>query len=462
MSFATPSLRRHLPNRRTLAPASRGVARRACALVLGVAFLAPVAATATAQDSLNARPQLRLGELYRTIDRGNPRIAAAQAMSRAAESRVAGARRPPDPELQLGLMNYVLPAFTATDALSMNQIQLMQTLPVAGQLGLAGRVAGAQATAMGHRADAVRWDVRVRVASVFFDLYQTDHSLTVALATLRLVQDIARNAESMYRVGEGRQADVLRAQVEVARMTEEIERLHAGRRAMEARLNGLLDRQAPTAVGDAALPFFPAELPAADSLEAWALRERPVVRAGAADVAAADQQAILARRSIWPDLRLGVQYGQRSNAMGTDRMASLMVGASIPVFAGSLQLRARDEAGAMQALAHSELSAMRAETRGDLGETLAHLRRARTLRALYRTTVIPQAEAAVASAQSAYRVGTVNFMTLLDNQSMVNRYRQELIALDADEGRAWATLEMLTGRVLFDADRLSPPSEREP
>ena len=148
--------------------------------------------------------------------------------------------------------------------------------------------------------------------------------------------------------------------------------------------------------------------------------------------------------------------------MGTDRMASLMVGASIPVFAGSRQLRARDEAGAMQALAHSELSAMRAETRGDLGETLANLRRARTLRALYRTTVIPQAEAAVASAQSAYRVGTVNFMTLLDNQSMVNRYRQELIALDADEGRAWATLEMLTGRVLFDADRLSPPSEREP
>ena len=105
---------------------------------------------------------------------------------------------------------------------------------------------------------------------------------------------------------------------------------------------------------------------------------------------------------------------------------------------------------------------MRAETRGDLGESVASLHRARALRTLYLTTVLPQAEAAVASALAAYRVGTVNFMTLLDNQSMVNRYRQELFALEADEGKAWAALELLTGRVLFDADRLVAPGGREP
>ena len=452
--------RPHAPTPCAHARPARGVVRWACALALAASPF--VRAEPQHADTATARPPLRLGELYRTIDRGNPRIAAARAMTRAAESRVAGARRPPDPELQLGLMNYMLPAFTATVVLSMNQVQLMQMLPIAGQLGIAGRIAGAQATASGHRADAVRWDVRLRVASVFFDLYQTDRSLAVALATLRLLQDIARTAESMYRVGEGRQADVLRAQVEVARMTEEIERLRAGRRAMEARLNGVLDRPAATAVGDARLPSFPAQLPAADSLEAWALRERPIVRASIAEVRAAEEQATLARRAIWPDLRLGVQYGQRSGAMGTERMGSLMVGASIPVFAGSRQLRARDEAGAMHALAQSELNAMRADTRGELGETIATLQRARTLRALYQATVIPQAEATVASAQSAYRVGTVNFMTLLDNQAMVNRYRQELFALDAEEGKAWAALEMLTGRVLFDADLLAAPGEREP
>ena len=95
---------------------------------------------------------------------------------------------------------------------------------------------------------------------------------------------------------------------------------------------------------------------------------------------------------------------------------------------------------------------MRAETRGRIGEAYADLRRARDLARLYRTTVLPQAEATVSSALSSYRVGKVDFMTLLDDQMTVNKYRQELSALEADEGKAWAELEMLTGRELIDAN----------
>jgi hypothetical protein len=42
-------------------------------------------------------------------------------------------------------------------------------------------------------------------------------------------------------------------------------------------------------------------------------------------------------------------------------------------------------------------------------------------------------------------------MTLLDDRMSVNTYRQELSTLEADEGKAWAELEMLTGRALIDA-----------
>ncbi|MGH7618506.1 MAG: hypothetical protein ACREPM_14900, partial [Gemmatimonadaceae bacterium] len=46
----------------------------------------------------------------------------------------------------------------------------------------------------------------------------------------------------------------------------------------------------------------------------------------------------------------------------------------------------------------------------------------------------------------------VDFMTLLDDQMTVNKYRQELFGLEADEGKAWAELEMLTGRELIDSN----------
>jgi outer membrane protein, heavy metal efflux system len=94
---------------------------------------------------------------------------------------------------------------------------------------------------------------------------------------------------------------------------------------------------------------------------------------------------------------------------------------------------------------------MRAETNAAVIEGYATLMRARTLAAHYRGTLLPQAEAASESALASYRVGRVDFMTLLDNRMGVNRYRKELVALEAEEGKAWAELEMLTARELFEA-----------
>jgi cobalt-zinc-cadmium efflux system outer membrane protein len=139
-------------------------------------------------------------------------------------------------------------------------------------------------------------------------------------------------------------------------------------------------------------------------------------------------------------------------------MGSLMLGASIPVFAGRRQLKWRDEADAMRAMSVADLAYMKAETRGRIGEVIAMLNRARRLADLYTATVLPQAEAAVTSAVSAYRVGRVDFMTVLDNRMTVNRYRQELVTLRAEEGQAWAELEMLAGRELFDPWSVEKPT----
>jgi outer membrane protein TolC len=112
----------------------------------------------------------------------------------------------------------------------------------------------------------------------------------------------------------------------------------------------------------------------------------------------------------------------------------------------------REETVAMREMAEADLAAMRADTRARVAEAYASLTRARNLATLYQNTVLPQAEATASSALAAYRVGNVDFMTLLDNRMVVNRYRQELFRLEAEEGQSWAELEMLLGRQLFDAN----------
>lgn len=197
-------------------------------------------------------------------------------------------------------------------------------------------------------------------------------------------------------------------------------------------------------------PLLPDSLPPLELLVAEAEQRRPMVVAGEKDLASAADQERLARKEIWPDLQLGIQYGWRSGEMGTEKMGSLMIGASIPVYARSRQFRMRDEAAAMREMSTADLSVMRAETRGRMVELYADYTRARNLRELYRTTILPQAHATVTASFAAYRVGDVNLMTLLDNQTAVNRYRQELITLDAEQGKAIAEMEMLLGRELFD------------
>lgn len=394
-----------------------------------------------------------LGDIYRRLESSNPRLEAARQLSRAAEQRITPARTLQDPQLQFGVMNRVLPSFRMQQPLGMNQVQLMQMVPIAGQLGLAGRVARAQADASRARAADLGWDLRARAAMVFYELYQIDRSLEVALETQRLLRDIAKTSENMYSVGEGRQTDVLRAQVELARIGEEIVRMRAMREGAAARLNALLNRPAETAIATPVLPRYPAELPAADSLQHLALENRPMIEAGRLEVEAARANARLTRRQIWPDLQVGLQYGQQPMPEGgTMRMMSFMLGFSVPVFAGRRQLPMRREATAMRLMAEADLEAMRADTRGRLGELYAEVGRAQRLSTLYRGTIIPQAETTVASALSAYRVGGVDFMTLLDDQMTVNSYRQALFQLEAEHGQALAEIEMLAGQALLDAD----------
>lgn len=434
----------------------------------GILLLALAAGRSTgAQGAPNA---LVLGDVYREAAQASPRVSAARALARAAEARVPGSRRPPDPELQLGFMNRRLPGLSPMEPLGMTQLQLMQMIPVAGKLRLAGQAASARAASQAELAREVEWAVRNDVAMAFYELYQTEQTLGVQRQTLSLLESTREIAEAMYRAGDGRQADVLRAHVAIARMAQDTIRMTAMRAGMAARLNALLDRPVETPLASAHLPLFPDAVPSLESLVAEAVDNRGMVRAGLYEVEAADRDAEIARREIWPDLTIGLQYGQSRLTMPattdpqgipmpqerrTERMASLMIGASLPIFARSRQLQMRNEMAAMRRMADAELTAMRAETRGEVARVHADLARARTLAALYRTTILPQAVATVESSLSAYRVGRVDFMTLLDSRMAVNTYREELIAIAASEGKAWAELEMLVGRELLDADRLT-------
>jgi len=413
-------------------------------------------AVAFAAAPLGAQsPRVTLAQVYARLDTHSPRLAVASARVDAAQARIGPAGRWPDPSLQFQLMNRDLPGFGLNKTLGMNQIQLMQMVPIAGRTGLAQEAASAEALAEEASAREAGAEVRARAAMSFYDLYAAERSLSVMTGSRRLLTDVGRAAEVMYAEGRGSQADVLRAQVELARMDEEIIGMEAMRESMKARLAAMLVLPADS-LPDPALPLMPATLPARDSLERLALEYRPMIEAGRARISAADATARRVGREIWPDLTLGVIYGQRPMDGETERMMSLMFGFTLPITAGSNQKQMAAEARAMAAMYSADLAEMATSTRARIGELHADLVRFHRLTALYRTTLLPQAEASATSAEAGYRSGLAPFMALLDARMTVLRVRVDLIRAQAATGRALAEIEMLTGITLVDAASVDP------
>jgi outer membrane protein TolC len=396
-----------------------------------------VAAQAAPTDTLTLAEALRMAEA------ANPMLRSARASAIAASARIAPAGALPDPELQFGLMNRMVSDFGSTmDPMTMNQVQLMQMLPWPGKLGNARRAAARMAGAA--QADALDQALMLaaQVRMAYYEVANADRALDVMRRTQGLLRDFLQISTTMYAVGTAIQQDVLRAQVEVARMGEDITRMEQERVAMAARLNALLGREATTPVPAVELPEPGAELPPADSLIAGALERRPALVAGTERVAAAEATLAGARRELFPDLRVGVAYQSRP---AYDDMISLMVGISLPIFAGRRQLPMRRQMAAMRDMAAAELLSVRNETIARVVEMRARAERDRNLARLYRSSILPQARGAVQAALASYRVGRVSFMQLVDNQMTVNQYEIETIRLLADYQQALGELTALTG-----------------
>ena len=200
----------------------------AASIALTAAFSRPI--PVRAQEGAISAGELRLEEVYALAAERNPRIAAATAVADASATMVSSAGLPPDPVFQIGAMNLRLPEFEADMEASMAPaIQLMQMVPFPGKLGLSERIARGTSEMARANAEETAWMIRTDVAMAFYDLYTADRQIEVMRRTLRILEDFEKVARAMYGAGTGRQSDVLRANVEIARMEAEIARMTAMR-----------------------------------------------------------------------------------------------------------------------------------------------------------------------------------------------------------------------------------------
>ncbi len=384
----------------------RGAALRAMALSILLAF----APATFAQSPL---PGADVASIRMWLMANNPDLQAMQAEAEAARARIYPAGALPDPmaSMELQEIDPDRPTLLPNNVGS-TTYRLKQPIPLWGKRGLAREIAGQQANATQLERDATALGLFAQAEQAYVRYWHARESVVVVDRRIELLGQVEEVARVRYSLGVAAQQDSIRAQV--ARTTMQLERIErlAVRRESAAMLNALLGRpaDAPLAepVGEPALGLPAGSL--AHALAGLENAQHPALQARLAMAGAADTAAQLQRRQRFPDITLGVGVMQRD-----DRVDSLEVMLEVDI---PLQQRARRErereAVLMGDAARLRVQAMRNDLQGQLGQAWAQSDGARDQRQLIEHTLLPQSQANFESALASYRVGDVDFGTLLE------------------------------------------------
>ncbi len=440
-------------------------------LVCLPAFAHPLAGQVTVPASVAGDAVSQPAHLPALIARAraaNPEIRAMDESVAAARARATAAGALPDPMLGVGLVNaLVSDPLSSEDFMTMRVVEVGQRLPYPGKLDLEREAARWDVAAVEAERERVELEVVASIEGLYYELFFLNRSLTIAGDNRALLEDFVSVTEARYGVGTGSQQDVLKAQVEVNRLGDELLALENRRTAALARLNALLDRPSAASIGEPAIPeriveaavrvpgtqvrFTSAALesdsdvgpiPSLATLQRRAERQSPMLAAHLARIEAQRAAAEVAGKAALPDFDVSAGYGQRS---GREDMITVMVSVPIPIFKGGKQDRLAVAERAELASLEAGHRAMINDIHAEVAELHASLVRTRDHLALLREGILPQARASLESAVAAYPVATVDFLTLLDNQATLFRHEIDYYRLLTDFAQDLAKLEQIIG-----------------
>ena len=409
------------------------------------------AGAAMAADFADKYPRV-LREALAEAATSNPDIQAARNEFEAAQQRVAPAGALDDPMLEAGIVD--LPTgslrFNRED-MTQKMIGLSQRIPFPGKRALREAVAEREADARRFAYQEVVNRISRDVKLAYFGLALTRESVRLTEKNKGVLEQFLATAESRYAVGQATQADVLKAQTQVAKMTDELLKLAREQRNMEAELNRALGRDDERQTPPFELPVLRTVSTSLDDMRAQAHNSRPQLQSLQSAVTRNDKAVELARKEYFPDFDVKLSYGQRDRTpMGErrDDMISFTVAINLPVWRKQKVEPRVLEAIAMRDQATSMVRALQNEITARLRQEIASQEQSFKSARLYENVVLPQARLTVESSLVAYQVSRVDFFTLLDNQMTVFNYEIAYVGAVVSQAKALAEIEFAIGKEL--------------
>lgn len=348
-----------------------------------------------------------------------------------------------DPQFKYG--NYVRQSDMQMDQM----ISVMQMFPWLGKIEARTDAASATAKAARQRFEAAKLKLFWQVKKEFYEFLYLKEAIDIAEQNLELIKHFEQVALAKYTTAIGTHPDIIRTQIELAKFDEILVRIRELKKPQVARLNAILNRPADASMDWPLKP--PVSKLSIDRTQLIDLLKKKNPELAELDwmIEAARNEVKLAQKKFYPDIGVGAEwtaFDRSGGNSGRDSVA-LMFQINIPLWRDSYKAAERQAKANVRKVTQQKINtenSLAAEIAGVLYEIEESQRQIE----LYGDILIPKADQLVNASETAYKAGTIDFLSLIDSQRMLLEYNLNYHRVITDNQQKLAELEMLTGTEL--------------
>jgi len=366
----------------------------------------------------------------------NPELKSSLQTLNAAKENLTPSGTLPDPQL-----NYIIDDMGSGVSTFQHKIELSQMFPWFGKRTLIREQAQLNTEVAQQAYVQKRLKIRSSVMLAYSEYYYLSKMIYITEENMKLLSFLESVIRARYTTGEEDQSAIVKAQVELGMLEEQLQSLNDMTETARAKMNAVLNLPsnyqlpAPEYLPDAHLSL------SIDSLTVLLSANNPFIEAMRMKSLMDSKDIELAHKQFFPDFMLGVgterlmnkpMDGNRNSFMG-------MFSLSLPVWRNSYSHTVK----AAQARAGSTEQELKNELNGlvlELKEALYKYHDAERKISLYRDSLIPKTRELLAVSQRSYEAGKTDFLDIIDSQ-------RTLIDLELNYERALADRIQSVSRV---------------
>lgn len=347
----------------------------------------------------------------------------------------------PDPKLRFGLMNFPYTPFSmSAEGMTQKQIGVLQMFPAPGKRELRKKIAEDDIEITAAMIPEKRLELIKKSRILFHKMLFLQKAEKIVIKNKAVLNGFLQVALTKYSVGLGLQQDVLKAQVEISKMSDMLRSIQQKISSTGSSLSVLVDLPLAANWTNISIREIPEVNGNAEKLVEEAIAKRPLFEQLNAKIKKSEDRVELARKDLLPDYTVGLAYGQRNSGKTgpRDDLISLSVTLKIPWWRKTKQDQKIAQNLTLREKAGHQLDSEKWKVRDQIANLLEIDKKDKDLLVLYNTGLIPQARQTVEASLSDYQVNKVEFNTLVTNQITLFNYeiKRDQIAFELQSTRA--------------------------